>query len=324
LTCPGQGLCLRMTVRQMRRDELETYAGLGGTGWLANVVRGFWDEGRSSPGQCFVAEHEGRPVGRVFFHHGANPRELAMFGDYVDQSAEFLKTGRALLGTALARLAETGATGVEHAIYDIYDPNPTRQQELIETVGFRQNREKRRFVWKDPGTPVEVPARLAFRPLSDVGEDAFTAAVQRVTEGTLDREDRTRVRESGAQAAAQAYMGILKEADLQPGWWLLGYLARGVLCGLVVPQKLSDAEGTINYIGVVPELRGNGYGLDLLRKGTAVLQRGGFKDVVAETDSENAPFLTQLDQAGYRHHGTMRCFRCDLAQDRDSRPPARY
>ena len=152
----------------MRPEELEACAALGGTDWLADVVRGIWTDGHSSPDQSFVAEEQGRPVGRAFFHHVADPKELAMFGNYVDQSVDFLETGRALLGTALARLRETGATGVEHAIYDIYDPNPVRQQELIESVGFGQYQEKKRYVWQDLGVEVEVRARLDYRTLASV------------------------------------------------------------------------------------------------------------------------------------------------------------
>ena len=56
----------------------------------------------------------------------------------------------------------------------------------------------------------------------------------------------------------------------------------------------------------------DGYGLDLLVKGTALLQHKGFRTVVAETDSENLPFHAELERAGYRHHGTLKCFRRDL------------
>jgi ribosomal protein S18 acetylase RimI-like enzyme len=302
----------------MRPEELETYAGLGGTKWLADVVRDFWKTGHSSPDRCFAAEEQGRPVGRVFFHHCANPNELSMFGTYLDWQTDFIESGKTLLGTALAKLRESGATSVVYAIYDIYDPNPARQQELIEAVGFRQYQEKKRFVWEDPGAAVEPPARLEFRPLSIVGEGAFTDAMQRVTEGTLDCEDKASIAELGAHESARRYMEILKDVDFQPTSWLLGYLADGRLCGLVVPQRLDDKEGCINYVGVVPELRGSGYGFDLLVKGTALLQQKGFKTVVAETDSENRPLHAQLERAGYAHNGTMRCFRCDLAQDADS------
>lgn len=303
-----------MTVRSIKPEELEACCGLGGTGWLANVVRRIWKEGGSAPDLCFVVEQDGKPIGRVFFHRRSSSTELAMFGTHIDTSVNFFETGRALLGTALARLKEKGVTGIECAIYDIYDPDPALYQALLEAVGFKQGQEKKRYVWKNSGALVTMRVRLQFRPMADVGEDEFERAVGRVTVGTLDREDRARVRKCGAAEAARWYMRILKETRFDPADWLLGYLADGSFCGLVVPQRLDEREGTINYIGVVPELRGSGYGFDLLVKGTALLQQKGCKTVVAETDSENLPFHAQLERAGYHHHGTLRCFRCDLTQ----------
>ena len=299
-------------MRSIRPDELDACCALGGSGWLANVVRGIWEERRSSPELSFVAEDGGKPVGRVFFHHRSAPTELAMFGTYVEPAADFVTAGQALLGKALARLTELGVTGVEYAIYDIYDPDPVRYQQLIESAGFRQYQEKKRYVWDDRGTAVAVPARLQFRSLVDVGEDAFTDALARVTEQTLDRQDLARVEKTGVAETARWYMRLLKESDFEPVDWLLGYLADGRLGGLVVPKRIDDKEGTIDYIGVVPELRGADYGFDLLSKGTALLQHKGFKTVVAETDSVNLPFHAELERAGYRHHGTLKCFRRDL------------
>jgi RimJ/RimL family protein N-acetyltransferase len=302
-----------MEIRAIRPEELDACCALGGTGWLANVVRRTWVEGTSSPELSFVAEDDGKPVGRVFFHRRSSPTELAMFGTHIDSSVDFFATGTALLSAALTRLKEKGVAGVEYAIYDIYDPDPALYQALIEAVGFRQYQDKKRYVWQNSGAAVKVRVRLEFRPMSVVGEDAFAMAVGRVTVGTLDRQDRTRLRKHGAAETARWYMQILKEGEFKPAEWLLGYLVDGRLCGLVVPKRLDDREGTIDYIGVVPELRGSGYGFDLLVKGTALLQQNGFKTVVAETDSENLPFHAELERAGYRHCGTLRSFRCDLA-----------
>jgi len=47
-----------------------------------------------------------------------------MFGTHIDSSADFFRTGTALLGAALTRMEEKGVAGVEYAIYDIYDPDP--------------------------------------------------------------------------------------------------------------------------------------------------------------------------------------------------------
>jgi len=302
-----------VTIRTIKPEELDAACALGGTRWLADVVRRLWAEGTSSPELAFIAEDNGKPVGRVFFHRRSSTSELAMFGAHVEAAVDFFKTGMALLNTALARQRENGVTGVEYAIYDIYDPDPELYQALIEAVGFSQYQEKKRYVWQDSGTPMRVKMRLKFRSLSDVGEYSFEQAVGQVTVGTLDRADRARLKKNGAAETASWYMRILRAGGCEPTDWLLGYLADGRLCGLVVPRRLSDREGTIDYLGVVPELRGSGYGFDLLAKGTALLQAKGFKTVVVETDSENLPFQAELERAGYRHRGTLRSFRCDLA-----------
>ena len=237
-----------------------------------------------------------------------------MFGTHIDSAADFFATGTVLLRGSLSQLRERGVAGVEFAIYDIYDPDPAMYQALIEAVGFKQYQEKKRYVWQNSGAAVKVRMRLKFRTMADVGEDEFASVVGRVTVGTLDREDRARMRKSGAAETARWYMMILKEGSYDPAEWLLGYLRDGTLCGLVVPKRIDDREGTIDYIGVVPELRGSGYGFDLLAKGTALLQQKGFKTVVAETDAENRPCLAQLERAGYRHQGTLRCFRRALTR----------
>ena len=302
-----------MEIRTIRPEELEACCALGGTGWLANVVRRMWTESTSSPELSFVAFQSGKLIGRAFFHRRSSPTELAMFGTHIDSAADFFATGTVLLRGSLSQLRERGVAGVEFAIYDIYDPDPAIYQALIEAVGFKQYQEKKRYVWQNSGTPLRVQVRLKFRSMSDAGEYSFEQAIGQVTVGTLDREDRARLKKHGAAETARWYMRILKEGEFRPAQWLLGYLGDGRLCGLVVPKRLDDKEGTIDYIGVVPELRGSGYGFDLLVKGTALLQQNGFTTVVAETDSENLPFHAELERAGYKHCGTLRSFRCDLA-----------
>ena len=314
MTEAGRGLCLAMEIRTIRLEELDACCALGRTGWLANVVRRMWTESTSSPELSFVAFQSGRLIGRAFFHRRSSPTELAMFGTHIDSAADFFATGTALLHGSLAQLRERGVAGVEFAIYDIYDPDPAMYQALIEAVGFKQYQEKKRYVWQDSGKAVRVRMRLRFKSMAEVGEQEFERAVGRVTVGTFDREDRARLRKSGAAETARWYMCILREGEVKPTEWLLGYVPDGRLCGLVVPKRLDDKEGTIDYIGVVPELRGSGYGFDLLVKGTALLQQNGFKTVVAEVDSENLPFHAELERAGYKHGGTLRSFRRDLSR----------
>jgi len=313
---------LGVTARPIRPEELDACCALGDGTRFADIVRTLWKEGRSSPGLCLAAEHDGSLVGRVFFHHGSSSTEFDMFGFHVDRSVDFPGTGTVLLRTALSTLAETGATRVGCAIYDIYEREPARTQRLLEASGFKQFQEKRRYVWKDSGTAVAVPSRLEFRSLSVVGEDAFTEAARRVTEGTLDQADLADLARYGLDAAGRMYVALLKDIEFLPDEWQVGFLPDGRLCGLVVPQRLPfEEEGAINYIGVVPELRGSGYGLDFLMKATALLQRRGLKQVVAETDVENRPMHAHLERAGYIHRGTLKGFRLDLAPPTNDQGP---
>jgi RimJ/RimL family protein N-acetyltransferase len=302
-----------VTTRSIRPEELQAVCGHGRDSDLLRVTQVLWQEGSSSPDACFVAEDQGRLVGRAFFHRRRSAGEYHLFGFHVDRVADFFTGGKDLLQSAIARLA--GAKRISYAIYDIYHKDPVRMQQLIESVGLRQYQEKRRYVWSDTGSAVVVPARLSFRSLADVGEVAFTDAARRVTEGTLDEDDRQDLAKYGLEAAGRMYVALLKEIEYLPDEWQLGFLPDGRLCGLIVPQRIPiNDEGAINYIGVVPELRGSGHGLDFLLKGTALLQRRGLKTVVGETDVENRPMHGHFESAGYRHEGTLRVFSLHLPQ----------
>ncbi len=304
-----------MTVRTIAPEELDWYVGLSDDAWLTDIIKGWWQgkDGQSAPDRCFLAEQDGKPVGRVFFYNMASsPRSQMMFGLHLNWETDWLTVGTELLRQALAQMKTKGASSVEYPIYDIYQKPPELQRRVVEAAGFRLVQDKLRFVWKDQGSPVEVPDRLTFRSLAETGEAEYVTAIERVTTGTLDRDLMRDVAESGPAKAARDYVNTLKDMESCSDRWLLAYLPDGRLCGLVVPQRLDDKEGCINYVGVVPELRGSGYGLDLLLKGTAVLQAAGWKKVTAEIDADNRPLAAHMERAGFRHRGTLWCYRCYL------------
>jgi len=148
--------------------------------------------------------------------------------------------------------------------------------------------------------------------MSDVGEDAFAMAVGRVTVGTLDRPgpDPTQETRRGGD-------GPLVYADLKEGEFKTGRVVSRLPCRWKVvrpgrAKRLDDREGLLTTLAWSRNCGAQATGSTCSWKGTALLQQNGFRTVVAETDSENLPFHAELDRAGYRHHGTMRCFRCDL------------
>jgi ribosomal protein S18 acetylase RimI-like enzyme len=173
-----------------------------------------------------------------------------------------------------------------------------------------EQHEKLPFVWEEPQPLVQVPKRLIFRSLPEVGMEAFVTAVGRAMVGSLDQSDQKKVRELGvAQAAAHFLTEVTDYFEYQPQWWQLGYDQQGNLVGFVQPviypgcSKDGLEEGTLYYIGVVPEQRGNRYIDDLLLHATSILQRVGVWRIYCDTDVLNQPMIQAFQRAGYQPAG---------------------
>jgi YD repeat-containing protein len=154
----------------------------------------------------------------------------------------------------------------------------------------------------------ELPAasrRLRFQSLLEVGEDAFLAAIARVSEGTLDRRIAQDSLEKGPGQDARDLFALLQQLEHEPEWWQLAYTADGRLVGLHMPATTTTA-ATIGYIGVVPEQRGQGYIDDLLAQITRILALADAERIVADTDLGNFPMAEAFRRAGYTQFGRRR------------------
>ena len=159
--------------------------------------------------------------------------------------------------------------------------------------------------------PLVVSNRLVFRPLDDVGETAFIDAIQRVTEGTLDRGLRRDRERLGPARAAREEFASAQAMRYEPTWWQLAYTHGGVLVGVVMPAE-NDGGPIIYYIGVVPEHRGTGYVDDLLTQGTKILQEAGATRIVSDSDKVNVPMARAFERAGYRRFLTRVAYAIEL------------
>jgi hypothetical protein len=113
---------------------------------------------------------------------------------------------------------------------------------LLESLGFRVDRETHRFEFH-------------------TGEEAFKAALIRVSEGSLDRRRLVKRHRLGPGAEAQDTFDQLKSMEYDPAWWEPAFTTDDRLAGLEMRTQLPSA-ATIGYIGVAPEMRGKGEFLD--------------------------------------------------------------
>jgi ribosomal protein S18 acetylase RimI-like enzyme len=139
--------------------------------------------------------------------------------------------------------------------------------------------------------------------MKETTRESFREMIERVTEGTLDRHDTEERRLHGAGRAAERYVEMLEEIDANTDLWQLAYDPREKCIGLVVPQRLDEERGTINYIGVVPEARGHGYVDDLMRRGIDLLHESRIDIVVADVDALNSPVIAALQRSGWIESG---------------------
>lgn len=282
-----------MIVRTFLKDDLFKLKQTGGFAhqYGQNIQRWINDE-YIKASDCYVFESEETLIGGVCFCDDTEEeREILDFAliNIVPNASELL-----LQAINLAIKPKTSKVS-----YNLY--NDTEQysdiKNLFHKAGFIVEQEKMRYIYEKSNI-ITCNNKLNYKNLSEVGEDLFIEMVERVTVKTLDKlMEKDAIRLGGLQAAHE-YVNGIKEIDFNKEWWQLGY-DDDLLIGLIIPQRFNEETGAINYIGVLPEYRGRGYGLDLLSEGTRILNENGIKKIYADIDIANKPLAASLESLGY-------------------------
>jgi ribosomal protein S18 acetylase RimI-like enzyme len=160
------------------------------------------------------------------------------------------------------------------------------------------------FVW-DPQCP--LPAASATLTFESAPDDWLLDAVARVMGDSLDESDRHAVTTLGAAGAASELLALApRQFELRAGWWRVARDAQHRAVGFVLPvlfqRKRADAglEGTIFYMGVLPEHRGLGHAVALLGEAARVFRSAGCASALCDTGERNQPMVAAFRRAGYR------------------------
>lgn len=127
-------------------------------------------------------------------------------------------------------------------------------------------------------------------------------------ESSIDASDRKKVLQQGSRQAAEQFVAESRDGFFyQEDWWQIG-VDRDVVVGFVLPvvypgcTKDGLEEATIYYVGVLPQYRGQGFGTDLLLRGTQILQEVGVWRVFCDTDVNNIPMIATFKRVGYQQY----------------------
>jgi ribosomal protein S18 acetylase RimI-like enzyme len=176
------------------------------------------------------------------------------------------------------------------------------RREAAARAGLTEPLRRLRYEWTPAAGVPEPPAGLAFRPEPD--DEAFVAAFIRVAEGSLDVTTRRTVAAIGPERQAREDLDVYRSLRGERSWWRLAHTADGRLAGFAIPSRGDDGTATVGYLGVVPELRGNGYVHDLLAEITRFHAAVGAPRIMALTDETNLPMAAAFERAGYRAIGS--------------------
>lgn len=264
-------------------------------------------EGKTKPEWCFVVEQEETFLARMIFWifpEEPNQFKIASVKLPHDNEEMFFEVGKKLFSEGCSIVSGGENKEFEYHLYSKGNNFFNNYRKLLEECSFVSSQEKKSFLHGNC-TEKENSSGITFRSLNEVGEKEFIKAIELVSVNTLDMEDQLSIRTLGSERAALDYYNTLKSIDLNGEWWQLAYDSQENLIGLVVPQKLDETYGAINYIGVVPEKRGNGYVKDLLIKGITILKENGLNKVIADIDIKNYPLEQALLKAGYKLDSKM-------------------
>lgn len=308
-------------IRPIETEELSTFTTTATEPEYADDIRQYIDDlivqSAVRRDWCYLVERDGHPIGRAALWtlpKRDQPFALILL-DLPWQREIASEAGAALLQEMFHVASSLGANQLEYMLdtpvqQPQWQTHPELRASFLEQHGFRQIRETVRFEFetgeteRQPSTDHEV----IFRSMDEVGENAFTDAVRRVSADALDQRTLEQREKLGPAGEARENVEDLKSTEYDPTWWELAYTPDEDLIGVTVPTEI-PAGGTIGYIGVVPEMRGRGYVDALLARGTATLIETGAERITASTDIHNTPMTDAFRRAGYNQFASRREYR---------------
>jgi ribosomal protein S18 acetylase RimI-like enzyme len=145
-----------------------------------------------------------------------------------------------------------------------------------------------------PTAAQRAPRRLQLQSLSEAGEAAFGQVLARTYAQTRDCPEL-----DGVRTIAEILDGHRHQGRFDPEHWQIAFDASVPIGVLIVADATEQASCEIVYIGVVPEARRRGFGLELTRHALEEAHLRGLSSVTLSVDERNGPAWELYRKLGF-------------------------
>lgn len=272
---------------------------------LSQTLRSELEDGLTQPDWWFVAEDASGRVGRLALRRqytcdeqwrGSLPEhEIHVLGVDTDWDHH----PERVIGPLAKAAAEAASPQEVGWRIGTYHDHAAEKSAAAAALGLPMFHEKVGFVWEDDGGALVESDRLRFASVDEVGRAEYAEVLSRAVEGGPDREAAWYVSQMPERGWGEVMMGALAEEDL--GDWLVAWVGTEIAGQVAITSFDPEyGDGTIVWIGVVPEHRGRGFGVDLLREAQRRARRRGFRSLLSDTDTRNLVMQKTFLRTGHR------------------------
>jgi ribosomal protein S18 acetylase RimI-like enzyme len=197
----------------------------------------------------------------------------------------------ALVTRALALAASQGAVLVQSLLLT----DSGDDAKALRTTGFAHAADLLYLVSLAAEFPSACPAgKLTLAPQAANELRQIAEIIERSYQGTCDCPGL-----NGVRAIEDVIDGYRSIGRCRPDLWLIARAANGDAGCVILADHAPQAVWELVYLGVVPELRGHGFGLEIVRYAQWLAARENIERLVLAVDASNEPALAMYAAAGF-------------------------
>jgi mycothiol synthase len=205
--------------------------------------------------------------------------------------AEADDCARKLLAASLAWLASQQVRMVQSMLV----ADAGHDADRLQAAGFSHPADLLYLVSLQPSFPAAPPgARLAFESAAARGEEGLAKLVEATYEQTLDCPSL-----NGVQDCCDVLAGYRATSSFDPSLWFVARCEdRDVGC-LLMADFAELNQWLLVYMGLLPEARGRGLGIELVRHAQWLCSQAGRGRMILAVDADNKPAIDIYAAAGF-------------------------